>query len=141
VAGDPELLGPFLRYRTYHGCAMSLAVQHASAAAWRDEAHVRENRALYRRKFAVVVPMLEGVLQFEAPPAGFYLWARVPADDDEQFARRLFAATHVTVLPGRYLAREARGANPGAGYVRIALTPGLDDCVEAARRIADFCRS
>jgi len=43
-------------------------------------------------------------------------------------------------LPGQFIGREAGGANPGAGYVRIALVPALDECVEAARRIVDFCR-
>ncbi|HYS75181.1 MAG TPA: succinyldiaminopimelate transaminase, partial [Burkholderiales bacterium] len=44
VAGDAAVLKAFLLYRTYHGGAMNPAVQDASAAAWRDEAHVRENR-------------------------------------------------------------------------------------------------
>jgi len=140
VAGDAALLERFLLYRTYHGCAMSPAVQHASIAAWNDEAHVRENRAQYRAKFAAVVPMLEGVLETRQPDAGFYLWAGVPGGDDTAFARNLFAAAHVSVLPGRYLAREARGVNPGTGRVRIALVPGIEDCVEAARRIVEFCR-
>ena len=119
---------------------MSLAVQYASIAAWNDETHVHDNRARYREKFAAVVPMLEPVLETRPPDAGFYLWARVPGGDDEGFARELFAATHVTVLPGRYLAREAHGVNPGTGFVRIALVPDLAACVEAARRIVEFCR-
>jgi len=140
VAGDAALLKQFLLYRTYHGSAMSPAVQHASIAAWNDEAHVRDNRARYREKFDAVVPMLDGALDTGQPDASFYLWARVPGGDDEAFARDLFAATHVTVLPGRYLGREAHGENPGSGYVRIALVPGLADCVEGARRIVEFCR-
>lgn len=139
VAGDARVLARYLLYRTYHGCAMSLPVQHASVAAWSDDAHVRENRARYREKFDAVVPILAPVVDAPRPDAGFYLWARVPGDD-ESFARALFADAHVTVLPGQYLAREAHGANPGRGHVRIALVPGLDVCVDAARRIADFCR-
>ncbi len=139
VAGDASLLKRFLLYRTYHGCAMSLPVQHASIAAWGDEAHVRDNRAQYRQKFAAVTPMLKPVLDVRDPDASFYLWAGVPGGDDETFARDLFARMHVTVLPGRYLARDAHGENPGAGYVRIALVPGIEDCVEAARRIVEFC--
>ncbi len=147
VAGDAALLARFLLYRTYHGCAMSLAVQHASIAAWQDETHVVQNRAYYREKFATVVPMLAPVLDAPAPEAGFYLWARVPtpagvaAGDDTAFARALFAATHVTVLPGQFLGRDAHGGNPGRGYLRIALVPQLADCVEAARRIVDFCHA
>ena len=149
VAGDAALLRQFLLYRTYHGCAMSLAVQHASVAAWNDEAHVRENRTQYREKFASVLPILQPVMSAQQPDAGFYVWAGVPhADgglstvgDDEAFAMELFAATHVTVLPGRYLAREAHGVNPGLGYVRMALVPDIAECVEAATRIAEFCHA
>ena len=140
VAGDAALLHRFLLYRTYHGCAMSPAIQHASVAAWNDEAHVRENRARYREKFATITPMLATALPAQLPDAGFYLWARVPGGDDASFARDLFAATHVTVLPGQYIARDANSVNPGRGYVRIALVPEIDDCVEAARRIVEFCR-
>jgi N-succinyldiaminopimelate aminotransferase len=140
VAGDAALVERFLLYRTYHGSAMNPAVQHASIAAWSDEAHVVDNRARYRDKFAAVVPMLAPVLETRQPDAGFYLWAAVPGGDDPAFTRELFGATHVTVLPGRYLARDAHDHNPGAGYVRIALVPGIADCVEAARRIVEFCR-
>jgi N-succinyldiaminopimelate aminotransferase len=139
VAGDSALLKDFLLYRTYHGSAMSLAVQHASIAAWGDETHVEQNRAKYRAKFDAVEPILLSSLAAPRPDAGFYLWARVPGGDDEAFARDLFAATHVTVLPGQYLARDAHGTNPGRGYVRIALVPELADCVDAATRIAAFC--
>ena len=119
---------------------MSLPVQHASVEAWGDESHVRDNRAQYRAKFDAVVPMLDKVLDIGRPDASFYLWAGVPGGDDEAFARGLFERTHVTVLPGRYLARDAHGENPGAGRVRIALVPGIDDCVEGSRRIVEFCR-
>ena len=140
VAGDARLLQQFLLYRTYHGCAMSLAVQHASMAAWNDEAHVADNRRQYREKFDCLVPMLKPVMHAPRPDAGFYLWARVPGGDDETFTRDLFAATNVTVLPGQYLARDAHGTNPGRGYVRMAFVPEFADCVEAARRIVTFCK-
>ena len=150
VAGDAQLLQSFLRYRTYHGCAMSLSVQEASIAAWSDEAHVRENRALYREKFDAVVPMLTPHVAAVRPEAGFYLWMPVPTSwdhrtrptwdgDDERFARDLVARANVSVLPGRYLAREAHGVNPGAGRIRVALVATLDECVEAARRIVSLC--
>lgn len=139
VAGDAEVLKSFLRYRTYHGCAMSVAVQAASAAAWSDEAHVIENRCLYREKFGLVMPILAPWLKFERPEAGFYLWAQTPIPDTE-FARQLQAAYNVTVLPGSYLAREGVHGNPGQGFVRIALVAQTGECIEAAQRIAMFCR-
>ncbi|MDQ7989406.1 MAG: succinyldiaminopimelate transaminase [Candidatus Dactylopiibacterium sp.] len=135
VAGDAKVIAGFLKYRTYHGCAMSTTIQAASVAAWQDEAHVVANRALYREKFDAIVPLLAGALEVSRPDAAFYLWARTPGDDTV-FARELYAATHVTVLPGQFLAREAHGRNPGQGFVRIALVAGLEECREAATRIA-----
>lgn len=139
VAGDAAILRQFLLYRTYHGCAMNPAVQAASQAAWSDEAHVAENRRQYREKFDQVTPVVAAHLGTTMPDAGFYLWARTPIADDE-FARRLHAEYNVSVLPGSYLAREAGGINPGAGYIRIALVAPLAECLDAAQRIATFCK-
>ena len=133
-------MAQFLRYRTYHGSAMSPVVQSASIAAWQDENHVVENRALYREKFYAVTPVLAQVLDVRLPDAGFYLWAKVRGSD-EDFARALYAAYNVTVLPGSYLARSAQGHNPGAGFVRMALVAQTAECLEAAHRIAAFVRS
>ncbi|MDP2752597.1 MAG: succinyldiaminopimelate transaminase [Rhodocyclaceae bacterium] len=144
VAGDPVILEQFRLYRTYHGCAMNPAVQSASAAAWRDEIHVQENRTLYREKFARVLPILAPYLEVDRPDAGFYLWASVSKCatlPDTEFARELYRRYNVTVLPGSFLAREAHGINPGANFIRIALVAPLDECEEAAHRIADFCRN
>ena len=141
VAGDAQLLKSFLLYRTYHGGAMGLPIQHASMAAWSDEAHVQENRAMYREKFAAVMPILEPVMDVRLPDASFYLWPRIPdalGMSDTEFARELLESTNVTVLPGSYLARNVRGHNPGAQRVRLALVAETAECVEAAQRIADF---
>jgi N-succinyldiaminopimelate aminotransferase len=139
-AGDAALIKPFLLYRTYHGSAMSPVVQTASIAAWNDEAHVIDNRRMYREKFAKVTPMLAKVMDVALPDAGFYLWAAVEGSD-EDFARDLYAAYNVTVLPGSYLAREARGHNPGAQRIRMALVAHTDECIEAATRIVQFVQS
>ena len=144
VAGDAALIKPFLLYRTYHGSAMSPVVQAASIAAWQDEAHVIENRALYRAKFAQVTPLLADVMDVALPDAGFYLWAGIPAvfnGSDSDFSRELLAAYNVVVLPGSYLARDTPGGNPGAGRVRMALVAGTDSCVEAAQRIVQFIQA
>jgi N-succinyldiaminopimelate aminotransferase len=141
VAGDARLIEAFLRYRTYHGSAMSGMVQAASIAAWSDEVHVEENRALYREKFAQITPVLSQVLDVALPDAGFYLWAGVPGGDDEAFAVELLAQYNVTVLPGRYLAREVNGVNPGQGRIRMALVAQPQECLEAAQRIVQFVQS
>jgi N-succinyldiaminopimelate aminotransferase len=137
AAGDAALLKKFLLYRTYHGSAMSLAVQHASIAAWGDEAHVRENRRLYAEKFDRVLPLIGAPLQVARPQGGFYLWMRTPIDDTE-FVRRLYAERNVLGLPGSYLARDAGGHNPGKNRVRMALVAPLAECVAAAERIMQF---
>ncbi|MCG6940655.1 MAG: succinyldiaminopimelate transaminase [Thiohalocapsa sp.] len=139
VAGDAGVIARFLAYRTYHGCAMALPQQHASAAAWGDEAHVVENRRLYREKFDAVLEVLGDALDVQRPAAGFYLWPRTPIDDTD-FARRLYAEQHVTVLPGSYLSRPTAAGDPGSGRVRMALVAPLAECVEAAGRIATLCR-
>jgi len=137
AAGDASLIRKFLLYRTYHGSAMSLAVQQASIAAWSDEKHVEENRRLYAEKFRAVLPLLAPPLEAGLPQGGFYLWLRTPIDDAE-FVRRLHAEYNVLALPGSYLARDAEGRNPGKNHVRIALVTPLDECVEAMRRIAQL---
>ena len=137
VAGDATVLKRFLQYRTYHGSAMPTHNQLASIAAWNDEKHVQENRELYREKFAAVTRILKGVLPVSTPDAGFYLWVKTPICD-EQFSRELFNQQHVTVLPGKYLAREVDGMNPGDHRVRMALVAPLENCIEAANRIKAF---
>lgn len=144
VAGDARLIKPFLLYRTYHGSAVSGLVQCASIAAWNDEAHVQANRDLYRTKFAQVAPMLARVLDVKLPDASFYLWAGVPpqcAGDEVAYARGLLAQYNVNVLPGRLLAREVGGRNPGAGRVRMALVATPDECLQAAERIVAYTES
>jgi N-succinyldiaminopimelate aminotransferase len=137
VAGDATLLKSFLLYRTYHGSAMSFAVQRASIAAWADETHVRENRKAYAEKYRAVLPLVKPPLETYLPQGGFYLWLRTPLDECE-FTRRLHRDYNVLVLPGSYLAREASGRNPGEGYIRVALVAPLAECVEAFSRIARF---
>jgi N-succinyldiaminopimelate aminotransferase len=137
VAGDAALIERFLLYRTYHGCAMPLPTQLASIEAWNDEAHVSANRHLYREKFERVLPILQPVLPVERPAGAFYLWAQTP-QDDEQFVRALYERTHLIVLPGSFMSREAHGENPGRGRVRISLVPSVAQCVEAAERLRAF---
>jgi len=141
VAGDAKVLAQFLRYRTYHGCAMPVHHQIASLAAWNDDEHAITNRALYQQKFDVVLNILAGVLDVTRPDAGFYLWLKTPAGhlaSDETFALELKRQQNITVLPGSYLSREIDGINPGAGRVRMALVATLEECTEAAQRIRQF---
>jgi N-succinyldiaminopimelate aminotransferase len=134
VAGDAQIIEKFLLYRTYHGCALPPATQTASTVAWGDEAHVIENRCRYRQKFEQVLALLSDTLAPQKPQAGFYLWAKTPISDTE-FTQRLYAEQNVTVLPGRFLARDHGEGNPGENRVRMALVAPLDECLDAAKRI------
>lgn len=136
VAGDADIIKPFLLYRTYHGCAMPLPTQVASAMAWNDERHVIENRRLYQQKFREMLPILAPVMKIAMPAAGFYLWPEVA--DDERFTRELFEQQHVMTLPGRYLSRATADGNPGRGRVRLSLVTSVDECRAAALRIRAY---
>ncbi|MFZ6686314.1 succinyldiaminopimelate transaminase [Undibacterium sp. SXout11W] len=143
VAGDADIVKNFLLYRTYHGSAMSPMIQAASVQAWNDEVHVQENRAKYVKKFQQITPLLKEVLEVDLPDAAFYLWAKVDhlnGISDTEFARGLYEQYNVTVLPGSYLAREAHGINPGQNRIRMALVAEVDECLEAAERIAAYCK-
>ncbi|GAB1256744.1 succinyldiaminopimelate transaminase [Aurantivibrio plasticivorans] len=137
IAGDADILRQFLLYRTYHGCAMSLPFQLASATAWQDEQHVIENRKLYKQKFNDVIDILSPVIDVKWPQASFYLWLATPMDD-QLFAQQLYSQENVTVLPGSYIARDTATGNPGKNHVRIALVATREECIEGAQRIRHF---
>jgi len=140
VAGDEKIIADFLKYRTYHGCAMPHHHQSASIAAWQDEAHVEHNRHLYRAKFDAVLAILPAELGLTRPAAGFYLWPQTPINDVE-FTRGLYAQQNVTVLPGSFLSRPTRDGDPGENRVRLALVAELEECISAAKRIRSFIES
>ena len=140
VAGDATIIAQFLKYRTYHGCAMPISTQMASTAAWSDESHVQANRARYQQSFNFAIEEISKEIPIEQPDAGFYLWLPTPIDD-EQFALGLYSQQNVTVLPGKYLARSVNNHNPGANRVRIALVATPEECKTAAQRITTYIKS
>jgi len=137
VAGDPALIGHFKHLRDYGGCQVPLPVQAAAAALWRDEAHVEENRAAYRRKFDIAEEVLAGRYGFYRPEGGFFLWLDV--GNGEEAALRLWRDAAVRVLPGGYTARAAVGRpNPGEAYIRLAVVHDeatLSAAFERIRRV------
>jgi N-succinyldiaminopimelate aminotransferase len=138
VAGDAPIIEKFLHYRTYHGCAMGTHQQHASTLAWQDETHVQENRKRYQEKFEAVTRILQPHYDLYQPAGGFYHWLPTPTDD-LSFCQSLFAQQHITVMPGSFLGRDQTTlGNPGANHVRVAWVAPLDNCVEAAHRMAEF---
>lgn len=140
VAGDANVLSQFLLYRTYHGCAMSMPIQIASAQAWQDEQHVIDNRALYSEKFSLAYEKLKNVSNITHPDASFYFWLPTPICD-QAFAQQLFSQENITVLPGSFIARTSNDENPinpGQNHVRIALVANKEECIDGIDRICRF---
>ena len=137
VAGDPDFIAAFGRFRNVACPQVPLPVQHASAKAWADERHVEEGRALYQRNFAIANDLLKGRYGYRQPPGGFFLWLKMTAfGGGEQAAKTLWKGCGVRVLPGTYLAQaEPDGVNPGKDYIRVALVHDADTTREALTRI------
>ena len=144
VAGDADIMAGFLKYRTYHGCALPYHHQYASIKAWQDEQHVIDSRNEYIKKFDAVIKILSPVIDVSLPDAAFYLWLKIPLEsgqDDITFARNLFEQQNVTVLPGQFLSRDTNSGNPGTQYIRIALVAPVEQCIDAANRIKQYLQS
>lgn len=149
IAGDPALIRVFARLRSYALAGNPLPAQAAAAALWSDDAHVEENRRLYRLKFDAAQGELAGRLGFFRPAAGFFLWLDV--GDGEKAAQALWREAGVRVLPGAYLSRPQRppGApdgplpdgplvDPGHRYIRVALVHDAEIVARACQQIAQI---
>ncbi|MBY0134697.1 aminotransferase class I/II-fold pyridoxal phosphate-dependent enzyme [Paracoccus yeei] len=137
AAGGPAQIGQLRRLRSYSGAPLPLPVQRVSAAAWNDEAHVEENRALYHAKYAVADRVLGNVPGYRPPQGGFFLWLRVPESvgTGEDAAKTLWTQAGIQVLPGAYLARDTDQGNPGQNYIRVALVDPAGPTEAALNRL------
>jgi aspartate/methionine/tyrosine aminotransferase len=137
IAGDPEFIASFGRFRNVACPQVPLPVQHVSAKAWADEDHVERGRALYVKNFAIADALLGRRYGYRRPQGSFFLWLDMAAfGGGEQAAKTLWKGCGVRVLPGAYLAQaEPDGVNPGTGYIRVALVHDADTTSEALRRI------
>lgn len=133
VAGDPALIAAFRKLRDFGGASVGLPVLAASAALWRDDTHVEENRRLYRAKFDLAEHLLAGRFDFYRPDGGFFLWLDVGCG--ERAALELWRRAALRVLPGAYLGRATAQGNPGAPFIRMALVDSLETTEDALRRL------
>ncbi len=125
IAGDAQILGAYMTYRTYVGCASPLPLQYAAAAAWADQEHVEGFRQKYKENFRIA----KAILGVEMPEATFYIWLKV--EDEIAFTLKLYKEYNLKVIPGSFLGREGEGQN----YVRLALVYEADKTTEALTRI------
>jgi N-succinyldiaminopimelate aminotransferase len=137
AAGDKRFLSYFLELRNVAAPQVPVPAQHVAIAAYGDETHVEENRALYAAKFDLADEIIGSRYGYARPAGGFFLWLDVSAHGgSEAVAKRLWAEAGVRVVPGRYLARtQADGSNPGADYIRVAMVQDKASTAEALKRL------
>jgi aspartate/methionine/tyrosine aminotransferase len=135
VAGGTQGIAQMRKLRSFAGAPLPLPIQRVSEAAWADEAHVIENRALYQDKFRAADAIFAGLQGFECPEGGFFLW--LPVEDGEVAALKLWRETGVRVLPGAYLSRDAGGQNPGKTYLRVALVAPKEEMQRGLIQLRD----
>jgi N-succinyldiaminopimelate aminotransferase len=135
IVGPEEMIRRGLQLVNYGGAGVTLPVLAASAALWREESHVAENRTKYRRNMDAAERILGNSLGFRRPAGGFFLWLEV--GDSEAAARRLWAEAGLRVLPGEYMGRpDGTGRHPGSSYIRVALVHEPETVAEAMTRLA-----
>ena len=137
AAGDRKFLARFLELRNVSAPQVPLPAQRVAIAAYGDEAHVEENRKLYRINFDLADQILADRYGYKRPAGGFCVWLDVSAQGgDEAATVKLYKEAGVRVIPGSYLAREQNdGFNPGAGYIRLALVSDSESTAEALHRL------
>jgi N-succinyldiaminopimelate aminotransferase len=140
AAGDRKFLGAFHELRNVAAPQVPVPLQHVAVAAYGDEAHVEENRRLYRAKFDLADQILGKRYGYRLPAGGFCVWLDVSEKGgDEAAAIKLYRDAGVRVIPGSYLARQQRdGSNPGAGYIRLALVADSETTAEALHRLVEI---
>ncbi|UGA43151.1 aminotransferase class I/II-fold pyridoxal phosphate-dependent enzyme [Bradyrhizobium quebecense] len=139
AAGDRKFLAAFHELRNVAAPQVPVPLQHVAVAAYSDEAHVEENRRLYRIKFDFADQILGNRYGYKRPAGGFCVWLDVSdRGSDEAVTVRLYRDAGVRVIPGSYLAREQNdGSNPGAGYIRLALVSDSESTAEAMHRLVE----
>jgi len=134
-AGGKESIRRMRQLRAYAGTPLSGPLQQVAAAAWMDEAHVEENRALYQQKYLVADQIMGDVPGYMSPQAGFFLW--LPVADGAAAAVKLWADTGVRTLPGEYIARDYQGENPAKGFLRVAMVAPTQEVQRGLTLIRD----
>jgi aspartate/methionine/tyrosine aminotransferase len=142
AVGDARFIEAFTEFRNVTAPQMPLPIQHASAAIWREEAHVDASRAGYREKLALADRILGNRFGYRRPGGGFFLWLDVSQNGGGEAATvTLWKEGGVKVVPGAYLARDpGSGPNPGTDFIRVALVHDAKTTEEALERIVEVLR-
>jgi succinyldiaminopimelate transaminase len=130
IVGDSEAIGALKALRATTGTASPEFVQGAAIAAWSDDDHAAERRAIFAEKRRILRAAFDDLgYETVASHAGLYLWIRT--DDDMALTDRLLEEG-IVVSPGRFF------GPGGEGFIRLALVPTVDECVAAADVLRDL---
>ena len=133
AVGNPTAIKALALIKSNADSGIFTALQEAAIAALTgDQSWLHARNAIYQTRRDLVLAGLHAAgIQAEAPRAGLYVWAPVPAGfSSADFASLLLEQTGVSLTPG-----SAFGAH-GEGFVRIALGMDTERLREAMRRVA-----
>ncbi len=128
-AGDHELVKYLSELRQHAGLMVPGPVQAAAVVALSEDAHVDEQRRLYRQRLEHLAATLTAAGVPAAPPAGgFYIWAQAPdgleraAGEQPGWALARWLAERAGVLaaPGELYGQA------GAAFTRLAVVQPME---------------
>lgn len=129
LAGDPELVARLLTARKHLGLMVPAPVQAAMTAALGDDAHVAQQRELYRARREVLAPAVTAAgFRIDRSEAGLYLWATRDEDAWESLGR--LADVGILAGPGHFYGP----FHPR--HVRFSLTASHERIATAAERLS-----
>lgn len=139
AAGDPAFLAGWAASRNVYGPQVPLPALTVAVAAYADEAHVEENRALYNAKFAAAEAELGDIFGPVSPEGGFFLWLDVaPFGGGLKVAGDLWRQEGVRTVPGGFLAKGPADDNPGSRFIRVAMVADFATTLEALQRMRRY---
>src|SRR5690625_1486639 len=128
VAGDEAVVAELLAVRKHAGMMVPTPVQAAMVAALDDDPHEHEQREVYARRRAILLPAFRAAgFTVDLSQGGLYLWAT----RGEPCRRTVewLAQRGILVAPGEFYGPS------GAEHVRVALTATDERIAAAADRL------
>lgn len=119
-AGDSEIVRYLSELRKHAGFMVPGPVQAAAVAAWSDQVHVDQQKAIYLERLQFMRSVLARIgVDAPMPDGAFYLWA--PANGDAWALVNRFAEDGGAIIsPGEFYGPD------GAEFVRIAVVQPID---------------
>ena len=140
IAGDEKIIESYKLLVSNGASPVPIPIQKVAATLYGDDEHNTKSCIHYDQNFQIVKKYLKPFYKdFKIPGGGFFLWLKV--DDDEEAAKILWSKFSLKVMPGRYMATDVLGLNPGKDYLRISIVDNKEVIEEAMKRISLFLKS